>query len=69
MISSLIVKTSVPKTMLGTTVKLNDSNYLLYAQAFRVFISTQNKLTHLLQSPPAATDPTYVTWLTGVSLL
>jgi len=25
----------------------------------------QNKLAHLLQSPPADTDPTYVTWLTG----
>jgi len=51
-----------PKTMLGTTVKLN---YLLWAQAFRISIGVQNKLTHLLQPPPADMDPTNVTWLTG----
>ena len=32
---------------------------------FRIFIGAQNKLAHLLQLPPADTDPTYVTWLTG----
>jgi len=37
---------------------------LLWVQTFRIFIGAQNKLTHLLQSPPAVTDPTYVTWLT-----
>jgi len=45
-------------------VKLNGSNYLLWVQAFRIFISAQNKLVHLLQSSPAATDSAYVTWLT-----
>jgi len=65
MTSSLMVETSVPKTMLGTTVKLNGSNYLLWAQAFRIFIGVKNKLAHLLQLPPADTDPTYVTSLTG----
>jgi len=45
-------------------VKLNGSNYLLWAQAFRIFIGPQNKLAHLIQPPPADTDPTYVTWLT-----
>ena len=64
MTSSLMVKTSVLKTILETTVKLNGSNYLLWAQAFRIFIGAQNKLAHLLQLPPANTDPTYVTWLT-----
>jgi len=47
--------------MLGTTVKLNGSNYLLWAQASRIFIGAQNKLAHLLQPLPAAMDPTYVT--------
>jgi len=61
LISSPIVETSVPKMMLGTTVKLNGSNYLLWVQTFRIFIGAQNKLTHLLQSPLAATDPSYVT--------
>jgi len=65
MTSSLMVETSVLKTMLGTTRKLNDFNYLLWAQEFRIFIGAQNKLAHLLQPPPADTDPTYVTWLTG----
>jgi len=65
MISSPMVETSVPKIMLGTTVKLNGSNYLLWAHVFRIFIGAQNKLSHLLQPPPAITDPTYVTWLTG----
>ena len=46
-------------------VKLNGSNYLLWAQAFRIFIGAQNRLDHLLQNPPATSDPTYMTWLTG----
>jgi len=61
---SSMAETYVPKMMLGITVKLNGSNYLLWAQAFRIFIGTQNKLVHLLQPPPTDTDPTYVTWLT-----
>jgi len=64
MIPSSMIETSVPKMMLGTTVKLNGSNYLLWAQTFHIFIGTQNKLAHLLQPPPADTDITYVTWLT-----
>ena len=64
-ISSPIVETFVPKTMLETTLKLNGSNYLLWVQEFRIFIGTQKKLAHLLQASPATTDPTYVTWLTG----
>ena len=59
-----MVETSVPKAMLGTTVKLNGSNYLLWAHAFCIFIGAQNKLAHLLQAPPATTDPIYVTCLT-----
>jgi len=65
MISSPMVETSVPKIMLEITVKLNRSSYLLWAQAFCIFIGTQNKLAHLLQPPPAIMDPTYVTWLIG----
>ena len=65
MISSPMVETSVPKTILVTTVKLNGSNYLLWAQAFRIFIGIQNKLAYLLQDQLATTDPTYATWLTG----
>jgi len=56
-----MIETSIPKTMLGTTVKLNGSNYLLWAQVFRIFIGAQNKLAHLLFDPPATSDPTYVT--------
>ena len=63
-ISSSMVETSVSKTMLGTTVKLNGSNNLLWAQAFRIFIGAQNKSVHLLQPPLADTDLMYMTWLT-----
>ena len=65
LISSLTVGTSVLKTVLGTTMKLNDSNYLLWVHAFHIFIGAKNKLAHLLQPPPVATDLTYVTLLTG----
>ena len=64
MTSSSIVETFVHKTMLGTTVQLNGSNYLLWAQAFCIFICAQNKAVHLLQPPPADTDLMYMTWIT-----
>ena len=60
-----IIETSTPKTVLGTTMKLNGSNYLLCGQVFHIFIGVQNKLAHLLQPSSAATDPSYVIWLTG----
>ena len=65
LVSSPIVETSTPKTVLGTRVKLCGSNYLLWAQPFRIFIGTRNKLSHLLLPPPAVTDPSYDTWLIG----
>ena len=46
------------KTILETTVKLNGSNYLLWTQAFRIFIGAQNKLAHLLEPSPAVADTT-----------
>jgi len=32
---------------------------------FCIFIGAQNKSAHLFQAPPANTDLTYVTWLSG----
>ena len=61
LVPSPIVETFTLKTVLRTTIKLNDFNYLLWAQAFCIFIDAQNKLAHLFQPPPAATDPSYVT--------
>ena len=63
LISSPAIEAYVPKTVLGTTVKLNGSNHLLWAHTFCIFIGAQNKFAHLLESPPAVTDPTYTTWL------
>ena len=40
-----------PKAILETTAKLNGPNYLLWTQAFRIFVGAQNKLTHLLNPP------------------
>ena len=54
-----------PKIILGTTVKLNGSNYLLWAQNFRIFICAQNKSAHLLESSHVASDTTYKAWLSG----
>jgi len=65
LISPSIVETSVFKIVLGTIMKLNGSNYLLWAQVFRIFIGVHNKLAHLFRSPPAATDLIYATWLFG----
>ncbi|XP_020252608.1 uncharacterized protein LOC109829921 [Asparagus officinalis] len=58
-------ETSAPKVVLGTTIKLNGTNYLLWAQAFRIFIGAQSKLPHLLASPPPPSDPTYNSWLSS----
>jgi len=59
-----------PKAILGTIVKLNGSNCLLWVQAFHMFIGVQNKLAHLLNPSPATTDETWffseycvMTWL------
>ena len=54
-----------PKTILETTVKLNGFNYLLWAQAFRIFIGVQDKLAYLLEPPPTTADTTYKTWLSS----
>jgi len=47
MTSFSMVETSISKTMLGTTMKLNDSNYLLWVHVFHIFIGAQNKLAYL----------------------
>ena len=54
-----------PKAIMGTTVKLNGFNYLLWAQSFRIFIGIQNKLAYLLDPPSATTVTTWETWLSG----
>ena len=58
-------ETFAPKVVLGTTIKLNGANYLLWAQAFRIFIGALSKLPHLLASPPPTSDPTYNSWLSS----
>ncbi|XP_020260332.1 uncharacterized protein LOC109836748 isoform X2 [Asparagus officinalis] len=58
-------ETFAPKVVLGATIKLNGANYLLWAQAFRIFIGAQSKLPHLLASPPPTSDPTYNSWLSS----
>jgi len=46
MISSFMVETSALKTMLGTTVKLNGSNYLLWAQVFVYLLALKQISSH-----------------------
>jgi len=47
-ISSILL---FPKHFLASAVKLNDTNYFLWAQSFRLFIGLQKKLKHLTQNP------------------
>ncbi|KAL0319505.1 UNVERIFIED_CONTAM: hypothetical protein Sangu_2106700 [Sesamum angustifolium] len=50
------------KTALGTTVKLSGQNYILWSQAFKLFLGSQNKLHHILTSPPPSNDAIFPTW-------
>ncbi|KAK4402403.1 Retrovirus-related Pol polyprotein from transposon RE1 [Sesamum angolense] len=50
------------KTALGTTVKLTGQNYILWSQAFKLFLGSENKLHHILTSPPPSTDGIFSTW-------
>ncbi|XP_057799090.1 uncharacterized protein LOC131014928 isoform X1 [Salvia miltiorrhiza] len=47
---------------LGTTIKLNGSNYLLWSRAFLLFLGSQKKKTHVLSDPVASTDLKYDAW-------
>lgn len=51
---------STPK--LGTTIKLNGSNYLLWSHAFRLFLGSQKKQDHVVSAAPATTDAKYDAW-------
>ncbi|KAK4388462.1 hypothetical protein Sango_2452800 [Sesamum angolense] len=57
-----IMATAEHKPALGTTVKLIGQNYILWSQAFNLFLGSQNKLHHILISPPPSTDDIFSTW-------
>lgn len=40
----------VLRTLTAITVKLNENNYLLWTQSFRVFVGTQRIIKHLFES-------------------
>ena len=44
------------------TIKLNGSNYLQWARAFRLFVGEQRKLHHLDGAPPADTNEKFSSW-------
>ena len=51
---SVIIPTmanTVPKSFVATAVKLNGTNYLLWAQSFRLFARDQKKMKHLIDAP------------------
>ncbi|XP_042056533.1 uncharacterized protein LOC121801150 [Salvia splendens] len=47
---------------IGTTIKLNGSNYMLWSRAFLLFLGSQKKKSHVQTAPPATTDANYDTW-------
>ena len=47
------------KQLFATTLKLNGNDYLLWAQCFRLFASSQKKLNHLTKDPPTKDTTTY----------
>lgn len=47
---------------LGTTIKLNGSNYLLWSRAFLLFLGSHKKCNHVLSGAPAKIDPKYEAW-------
>lgn len=46
-----ISKNLFPISLIGTTIKLNDSNYLLWDQSFKVFVGAWKNIMHLLEAP------------------
>ncbi|PIN06910.1 hypothetical protein CDL12_20528 [Handroanthus impetiginosus] len=57
-----MASSSEHKLALGTTVKLNGQNYVLWSQAFRMFLGSQNKLSHITSIPPDKSDDKYEAW-------
>ncbi|KAG6385943.1 hypothetical protein SASPL_154826 [Salvia splendens] len=51
--------TAIPP--IGTTIKLNGSNYMLWSRAFLLFLGSQKKKSHVQTAPPATTDANYDT--------
>lgn len=50
------------KPTIGTSIKLNGSNYILWSRAFLLFLRSQKIRSHL--PPPTAADANDETWFT-----
>ena len=50
-----------------TSIKLNDSNYVLWAKAVQVYLTAREKEQYILDDPPAAGKPEYKNWKTNNS--
>ena len=48
----------------GTTIKLNGTNYLLWAKPFTVFLGTHRKIKHIIDDLSSPKDPYYDDWFT-----
>jgi len=60
----------VLKSCVATTMKLNNTSYLLRAQSIRLFVSGQKKMKHLIEAFPDTQDYSWladdccmITWL------
>ncbi|KAG6400916.1 hypothetical protein SASPL_137761 [Salvia splendens] len=47
---------------IGTTIKLNGSNYMLWSRAFLLFLGSQKKKSHVQTAMPVTIDANYDTW-------
>jgi Leucine rich repeat/gag-polypeptide of LTR copia-type len=43
-------------------IKLDGKNYSLWSQAVRMYIKAREKLSHITDSPPVGTDPSFKRW-------
>ena len=51
------------RNLMVTTIKINNTNYLSWAQSFKLFISAQQKTQHLTKNPLNFKDPICDDWL------
>ncbi|XP_077217936.1 uncharacterized protein LOC143852439 [Tasmannia lanceolata] len=61
-VTQIVTVTNDEVSLQGTSVKLNEKNYLLWKQAMKVFLGAKGKLKYILADPPLKTDPKYVVW-------
>ena len=50
------------RSVSGTSMKLNEKNYVLWTKSFQVILGTHRKIKHITQDPPDIKDSKYDAW-------